>query len=250
MWLSMPFHRVHDEVLQSRCVALERDHRAAELAPGRFVLGIGASSENIVQAWSGIPFRRPLGRVRETVTLVRSILSGERTAFEGSTVRSQGYRLLMKTPSPPIPIHVGALMPPMLEVAGEVGDGVTWEIGDDVIAMTEPMSPRRGAYAEHVVVTAERIVDHIGEKDAQGTFIPGIHVDSVVHAPFGAHPGGCTGFYGQDKIHMRDYVIASKDDESFAEYIRAHVFEVQNHADYIERFVPLDWRQPARAAGA
>ena len=67
---------------------------------------------------------------------------------------------------------------------------------------------------------------------------------------FGAHPGGCTGFYGQDKIHMRDYVIASKDDESFAEYIRAHVFEVQNHADYIERFVPLDWRQPARAAGA
>lgn len=96
-----------------------------ELAPGRFVLGIGASSENIVQAWSGIPFRRPLGRVRETVTLVRSILSGERTAFEGRTVRSQGYRLLMKTPSPPIPIHVGALMPPMLEVAGEVGDGVT-----------------------------------------------------------------------------------------------------------------------------
>src|SRR5262249_49728645 len=34
-----------------------------ELAPGRFVLGIGASSENIVQNWSGIPFRRPLARV-------------------------------------------------------------------------------------------------------------------------------------------------------------------------------------------
>ncbi len=103
--------------------------------------------------------------------------------------------------------------------------------------------------SRHVVVTAERIVDHLPEKDAQGTFIPGIHVDSVVHAPFGAHPGGCTGFYGQDKIHMRDYVIASKDDDSFAEYIRAHVFEVKHHADYIERFVPLDWRQPARAMG-
>ncbi|MEI8359718.1 MAG: hypothetical protein RL698_1613 [Pseudomonadota bacterium] len=96
-----------------------------ELAPGRFVLGVGASSENIVEAWSGIPFRRPLARVRETVTTVRSILAGERTAVDGRAVRSHGYRLLMRTPTPPIPIHVGALMPPMLEVAGEVGDGVT-----------------------------------------------------------------------------------------------------------------------------
>lgn len=97
----------------------------AELAPGRFVLGIGASSENIVQSWSGVPFRRPLARVRETVTLVRSILAGERTDFTGRAVSSHGYRLLMRRPEPPIPIHVGALMPPMLEVAGEVGDGVT-----------------------------------------------------------------------------------------------------------------------------
>lgn len=97
----------------------------AELAPGRFVLGIGASSENIVQAWSGIPFRRPLTRVRETVTTVRSILAGERTDVSGRTLSSHGYRLLMRTPAPPIPIHVGALMPPMLELAGEIADGVT-----------------------------------------------------------------------------------------------------------------------------
>ncbi|HEY8514464.1 MAG TPA: LLM class flavin-dependent oxidoreductase [Candidatus Binatia bacterium] len=97
----------------------------AELAPGRFILGIGASSENIVQNWSGIPFRRPLTRVRETVTTVRQILAGERTNFSGRTLSSHGYRLLMRTPQPPIPIHVGALMPPMLELAGEIADGVT-----------------------------------------------------------------------------------------------------------------------------
>lgn len=97
----------------------------AELAPGRFVLGVGASSENIVQAWNGIPFRRPLARVRETVTTVRSILAGERTDVAGRTLSSHGYRLLMRTPQPAIPIHVGALMPPMLELAGEVADGVT-----------------------------------------------------------------------------------------------------------------------------
>src|SRR5690606_22699736 len=77
----------------------------AELAPGRFILGIGASSENIVQNWSGIPFRRPLTRVRETVTTVRQILAGERTNFSGRTLSSHGYRLLMRTPQPPIPIH-------------------------------------------------------------------------------------------------------------------------------------------------
>jgi probable F420-dependent oxidoreductase len=97
----------------------------AELAPGRFVLGIGASSENIVQNWSGVPFEKPLARVRETVTTVRSILAGERTNVAGKTLRSHGYRLLMRTPSPAIAIHVGALMPPMLELAGEIADGVT-----------------------------------------------------------------------------------------------------------------------------
>ena len=35
----------------------------AQLAPGRFILGIGASSETIVQRWGGIPFRRPLSRM-------------------------------------------------------------------------------------------------------------------------------------------------------------------------------------------
>jgi len=96
-----------------------------ELAHGRFVLGIGASSETIVQAWSGVPWERPLGRVRETVETVRKILGGERTDFRGKTFSSRGYRLLMRTPNPPIPLHVGALMPPMLELAGEIADGVT-----------------------------------------------------------------------------------------------------------------------------
>ena len=97
----------------------------AELAPGRFVLGVGASSETIVQAWSGVPWRRPLARVRETVETVRAILAGERSMIDGKTLSSRGYRLLMRTPSPPIPIHVGALMPPMLELAGAIADGVT-----------------------------------------------------------------------------------------------------------------------------
>lgn len=95
----------------------------AQLMPGRFVLGLGCSSETIVDRWNGVPFEKPLTRVRETVTLVRSILRGERSSFQGKTVRSEGFRLTSPPPQP-VPIYVGALKPPMLRLAGEVGDGV------------------------------------------------------------------------------------------------------------------------------
>ncbi len=101
----------------------------------------------------------------------------------------------------------------------------------------------------HVIVTAERIVDRLTEKEATGAFIPSIHVDSVAHAPFGAHPAGLQGMYAPDKIHMRDYVIASRDDAAFAEYLQTHVHGVTDHADYVERFVPLEWKRPSKAVG-
>lgn len=89
----------------------------------------------------------------------------------------------------------------------------------------------------HVVVTAEEIVDRITEKDAVGAFIPSILVDAVVHAPFGAHPGGMTGRYAPDKAAMQEYVAASRDDQSYAAYLKTHVFGSRSHEEYVERFV-------------
>jgi glutaconate CoA-transferase subunit A len=97
--------------------------------------------------------------------------------------------------------------------------------------------------SKHVIVTAEQVVDRLQEEEATGTFIPSIHVDAIVHAPYGAHPAGCSGLYGPDEAHMARYVAASRDDASFAEYLRAHVFEVNSHDDYVERFVPRGWGQ-------
>jgi glutaconate CoA-transferase subunit A len=95
----------------------------------------------------------------------------------------------------------------------------------------------------HVVVTAERIVDRLAEADAVGCFIPSILVDSVVHAPFGAHPGGMSGHYAPDQEAMRAYVAAARDDTAFAAYLQTHVYRVADHAEYIDRFV----RQPVTA---
>ena len=105
--------------------------------------------------------------------------------------------------------------------------------------------------SRHVIVTAEddrRPAD--GEGSDRAHSFPGIHVDAVVHARFGAHPGGCTGLYGPDKAHMARYVAAAQDDAAFAEYLQTHVFEVKDHDEYVERFVPREWQQPARAVGA
>jgi acyl CoA:acetate/3-ketoacid CoA transferase len=102
--------------------------------------------------------------------------------------------------------------------------------------------------SQHVIVTAEEVVDRLAEKDAVGAFIPSILVDTVVHAPFGAHPAGLTGRYAPDKAHMARYVAASRDDAAFAEYVRTHVFDVANHAEYVARFVPHELRQTAAKA--
>lgn len=94
----------------------------AHLSQGRFSLGLGTSSEVIAEQWSGIPFERPLTRLRETVAVVRAMLAGERVDHEG-TFTTHGYRLPLPPPAP-IPLLVGALNPASLRQAGAIGDGV------------------------------------------------------------------------------------------------------------------------------
>lgn len=100
--------------------------------------------------------------------------------------------------------------------------------------------------SKHVIITAETIVERVTEKDAVGCFVPGILVDRVAHAPFGAHPGALTTCYGIDSAHMLRYAAAAKDDAAFARYVQEHVFDVVDHDEYVERFVPAEWRAAAR----
>ena len=92
-------------------------------APGRFALGLGASTQNMIERWYGLPFSRPLLRIRETVAMLRQIFAGEKTAFEGRTISSRGFQL-KALPSAPVPINLAAIGPKMLQLAGELADGV------------------------------------------------------------------------------------------------------------------------------
>jgi len=95
----------------------------AQLSGDRFILGLGSSSHAIIGDWNGISFTRPLQHVRESVAIVRQALAGKRTDFQGEVLRSRGLRL-GGLPSKPVPIYLAALRERMLELAGEVGDGL------------------------------------------------------------------------------------------------------------------------------
>lgn len=87
------------------------------------------------------------------------------------------------------------------------------------------------------VFTAEELVeDPLGPGDAPGaTFIPATHVDAVVHAPYGAHPGGYGAVYPTDDLHMQEYVQAANNDESFQEYLDRYVYGLPDHEAYLAR---------------
>lgn len=90
--------------------------QAAALADGsggRFVLGIGASSDRIVEGWNEIPFEKPLSKVEQTVDFLRPALAGERTA--------NGFKL--EAAPPPVPIILAALRGKMLRLAVDKADG-------------------------------------------------------------------------------------------------------------------------------
>jgi probable F420-dependent oxidoreductase len=86
----------------------------ADLSEGRFVLGLGASSNVIVEQWNGIAFRRPLAKVEEMVRYLRAVLGGE---------RGPGGFKLAAPPAAPVPIVLAALRERMLRLAGDVADG-------------------------------------------------------------------------------------------------------------------------------
>ena len=117
----------------------------SQVIPGRFIMGLGSSSQTIMGQFNGIALDKPLTRVKETAQLVRAMLSGEKTNFEGETLYSRGYRQA-PAQNPP-PIYLAALRPGMIEMAAEFGDGVIFNLWP------------KGALAkmmEHVAIGAQR----------------------------------------------------------------------------------------------
>jgi probable F420-dependent oxidoreductase len=117
----------------AQCVA-----SMADAAPGRFAIGIGSSSNVIVERWNGVPFVEPYKKVRDVVRFLRDALSGEKVAKQYDTFEVQGFRLGVRPEQTP-PILVAALREGMLRLAGREGDGViiNWLSPTDVTTVAK-----------------------------------------------------------------------------------------------------------------
>jgi probable F420-dependent oxidoreductase len=105
----------------------------ASAAPGRFVLGLGASSPVIVGNWNGLAFDEPYRRSRDVLRVVRRALAGERVDGRFDTFTIRRFKL-EQPPDPAPPILLAALRPQMLALAGREADGaiLNWLAPHDV----------------------------------------------------------------------------------------------------------------------
>jgi len=108
------------------------------LAPGKFVMGIGTSSQVAVEQWNGIPFDKPFQRSRDMLRFLREALAGEKVTREYETFSVNGFRL---DPAPEIApaLALAALRPGMVKLAAaEAGIAITnWLAPKDVPRVRE-----------------------------------------------------------------------------------------------------------------
>jgi 5,10-methylenetetrahydromethanopterin reductase len=97
-----------------------------DLAPGRVILGIGAWWDPLA-AKVGISRDRPLRAMREIVTSVRALLANETVTYHGDFVQLDGVELdyvYQERRAKEVPIYIGATGLQMMELTGEIADGV------------------------------------------------------------------------------------------------------------------------------
>tara|TARA_Y100000768_G_scaffold366276_1_gene328287 strand:- start:668 stop:1576 length:909 start_codon:yes stop_codon:yes gene_type:complete len=124
----------------------------ADAAPGRFCIGIGSSSNVIVERWNGVPFEQPYRKVRDMVRFLKEALEGEKVSREFDTFSVNGFRLGIRPEHTP-PIFVAALREQMLRLAGKESDGaiINWLGADDVPQVASIVHDAAGGESREIV---------------------------------------------------------------------------------------------------
>jgi len=124
----------------------------ADAAPGRFAIGIGSSSNVIVERWNGIPFVEPYKKVRDVVRFLNDALSGEKIARSYDTFEVNGFKLGVRPEQRP-QILVAALREGMLRLAGRESDGaiINWLAPADVPQVVDVVRDAAGGEDREIV---------------------------------------------------------------------------------------------------
>ncbi|MEX2236791.1 MAG: LLM class F420-dependent oxidoreductase [Dehalococcoidia bacterium] len=151
----------------------------ASMSNDRFRLGLGASGPQVVEGWHGVPFKRMVQRLRETVEIVRLVASGGRVQHEGSYFTlplpgGEGKALRSSAQPREIPIYLATLGPKSLEMTGELADG--W-LGTSFIP------EHADIFFDHIRAGAERAGRSLSDLELQanaGVFAIGDNVEELV----------------------------------------------------------------------
>lgn len=99
---------------------------------GRMIIGLGTSSQSIVEDWHGVKFSQPVARMREYVEIIRLILSEKKCNYDGKFFHLKNFTLLISKQRKEIPIYLAAINDKMIEL--------TWEIADGAILYLRPLT--------------------------------------------------------------------------------------------------------------
>ena len=131
------------------------------ITDGRFSLGLGASGPQVIEGLHGVPFARPLTRMRETIEVVRMAEAGEKLILDGAQVRlplpggeGKALRLSLLPGDIPLAVYIASLSPRMLALTGEVADG--W-LGTSFVP--EGAQPSMDALAEGAARSGRTLAD-------------------------------------------------------------------------------------------
>ena len=124
----------------------------ADAAPGRFAIGIGSSSNVIVERWNGVPFVEPYKKVRDVVRFLNDALAGEKIAKKYDTFEVNGFKLGVRPEVKPS-ILVAALREGMLRLAGREADGaiINWLSPSDVTKVAGVVRDAAGGQDREIV---------------------------------------------------------------------------------------------------
>ncbi|MGN6475059.1 MAG: LLM class F420-dependent oxidoreductase [Mycobacteriales bacterium] len=156
----------------------------AAAAPGRFVLGIGTSSNVIVEKWNSTPFDEPYKKVRDTLRFLKPALAGEKVTEKYDTFAIDGFRMGFTPPEPPT-ILVAALRAGMLRLAGREADGAitNWLAPTDVPTVAAELA-KGGADKELAARIFVAPTDDVETARAVGRFALAAYLTVPVYRAF------------------------------------------------------------------
>ncbi|AGB30838.1 5,10-methylenetetrahydromethanopterin reductase [Natrinema pellirubrum DSM 15624] len=192
-----------------------------ELSEGRFRLGLGPSGPVVIENWHGVEFGNPLKRTRETVEIVRQVLSGETVDYDGDEFDLSGFRLRCEPPETSPPIEVTGMGPKAVELAGRFADGwhgimLTPDGMEERIADIERGADLGDRDRDDVQVTAGVTACALEDPD---------EARALARQHIGFYVGGMGTFY-RDALERQGYDEATEIYDSWQDGDREHALEL------------------------